>query len=145
MKRGSFVTRCPELLYTHTSENKAESKAPGPPKRRPIKPHLLTAATCGGPRRSMSFQLQLWRVFFLPSGGGAAAGVAAAAAAAAAAAKVFSSRRGACELGNDEWVRCSGVSLQAVHLEAGSAPASSSSRAIAASPRCAARCSAVPP
>ena len=75
--------------------------------------------------RVTPLQLQPRRVaFFSP---GAAAGVVVAAAvgavgAAAAAAKVFSSRRGACELGSDECVRCSGVSLHAEHLEAGSAP-----------------------
>ena len=74
--------------------------------------------------RVTSLQLQRRRVAFLSPG--AAAGLVAAAAAAvgaaAAAAKVFSSRRGACELGSDECVRCSGVSLHAEHLEAGSAP-----------------------
>ena len=75
--------------------------------------------------RVTSLQLQRRRVAFLSPGAAAALVAAAAAAAvgaAAAAAKVFSSRRGACELGSDECVRCSGVSLHAEHLEAGSAP-----------------------
>ena len=83
--------------------------------------------------RVTSLQLQRRRVAFLSPGAAAAlvaaaavaaaaAAAAAAGAAAAAAAKVFSSRRGACELGSDECVRCSGVSLHAEHLEAGSAP-----------------------
>jgi len=70
-------------------------------------------------------QLQPRRVAFFSPGAAAAlvaAATGAAAGAAAAAAKVFSSRRGACELGSDECVRCSGVSLHAEHLEAGSAP-----------------------
>ena len=74
--------------------------------------------------RVTSLQLQRRRVAFFSPGAAAAlvAAAVAAGAAAAAAAKVFSSRRGACELGSDECVRCSGVSLHAEHLEAGSAP-----------------------
>ena len=74
--------------------------------------------------RVTPLQLQPRRVAFFSPGAAAALVAAAtgAAAGAAAAAKVFSSRRGACELGSDECVRCSGVSLHAEHLEAGSAP-----------------------